>query len=124
VTYAILDGLAVAATSPDGVAAIAAEDGGGLADDDRFDNATDGFPDDVLLIGFVDFHDLVDLAEQLGLAEDPVYATFAGEFRRLDALAFEVDTSDDVLSTDARLRIGDEPPPDAASSPVPAPSGD
>jgi hypothetical protein len=124
ITYAILDGLAVAATSPDGVAAVAASDGGGLADDDRYTAATDGFADEVSLIGYVDFHDLVGLAEQLGLAEDPVYATFAGEFRRLDALAFEVGTSDNVLATDARLSIGDAPPADAQSSPVPAPSGD
>jgi hypothetical protein len=116
--------LAVAATSPDGVAAVAGEDGGGLADDDRYKSATDGFPDQVSLLGYVDFHDLVGLAEQLGLAEDPVYATFAGEFRRLDALSFEVDTSDNVLSTDANLSVGDAPPADAASSPVPAPSGD
>ena len=124
ITYAIVDGLAVAATSPDGVAAVAGEQGGGLADDDRFKAATDGFPDKVSLLGYVDFHDLVGLGEQLGLAEDPVYATFAGEFRRLDALAFEVDTNDNVLSTDARLHIGAAPPPDSATTPVPAPSGD
>jgi hypothetical protein len=124
ITYAIVDGLAVAATSPDGIAAIAGEDGGGLADDDRFEAATDGFPDEVSLLGYIDFHDLVALAEQLGLAEDPVYATFAGEFRRLDAFAFEVDSSDNVLSTDARLRIGAAPPADSPTTPVPAPSGD
>jgi hypothetical protein len=124
ITYAIVDGLAVAATSPDGVAAIAGEEGGGLADDDRFKAATDGFPGEVSMLGYVDFHDLVGLAEQLGLAEDPVYATFAGEFRRLDALAFAVDTNDNLLSTDAHLHIGAAPPADAATTPVPAPSGD
>jgi hypothetical protein len=123
ITYAIVDGLAVAATSPDGVASIAGEEGS-LADDDRFKAATDGFADQVSLLGYVDFHDLIGLAEQLGLASDPVYATFAGEFRRLDALAFEVDTSDNVLSTDARLRIGAAPPADSPTTPVPAPSGD
>jgi hypothetical protein len=123
VTYAIIDGLAVAATSPDGVAAIAGGDGG-LDEAGRFEAATDDFSDEPSLVGYVDLHDLVALVEQLGLAEDPVYATFAGEFRRLDALGFEVATADDVLATDARLRIGAAPPTDSPTTPVPAPSGD
>jgi Protein of unknown function (DUF3352) len=123
VTYAIIDGLGVAATSPDGIAAIANGEGG-LDSDDRFKSATEGFADDGSLIGYVDLHDLVALAEALGLAEDPVYATFAGEFRRLDALGFEVGTDDDVLRTDARLLIGGAAPVDDAPSAVPAPSGD
>ena len=123
VTYAIVDGIAIAATSPDAIAALAA-DGEGLDESDRFEAATEDFPDEVSMIGYVDLDDLVSLVEQLGLAEDPVYATFAGEFRRLDALGFEVDTDDDLLSTNARLLVGEAPPPDDASPVIPAPPDD
>jgi hypothetical protein len=124
VTYAIVDGLAIAATSPDGISAIASDSGDDLDGDERYEAATDGFPDESSLIGYVDLHDIVGLAEQLGLAEDPVYATFAGEFRRLDALAFTVSSDDNVLATDARLRIGEEEPVDDAASAIPAPPSD
>jgi Protein of unknown function (DUF3352) len=123
ITYAIIDDLAVAATSPDGVAAIASGSGG-LDSDARYQAATDGFSDKTSLLGYVDLHDLVGLAEQLGLGEDPVYATFAGEFRSLDALGFEVATADDTLSTNARLEIGGEAPVDDAPSLIPAPPSD
>ena len=56
------------------------------------------------------------MGEQPGLAEDPLYATFAGEFRRLDALGLAV-TDDDVLATDARLLFGE--PADEAQAPLP-----
>jgi hypothetical protein len=123
ITYAIVDGLAVAATSPDGVAAIAGGDGG-LDEAGRYEAATEDFSDEPSLLGYVDLHDLVALGEQLGLAEDPVYATFAGEFRRLDALGFEVGTADDVLATNARLLIGEPGPVDDAPSAIPAPPSD
>ena len=57
--------------------------------------------------------------EQAGLAEDPVYAPFAGEFRRLEALALAIFTDDDVLATDARLLLGPGPAADEAKAPLP-----
>ena len=48
---------------------------------------------------------LVELGERSGLAEDPAYATFAGDFRSLDALGLEISEADDLLSTDARLLL-------------------
>ena len=38
-----------------------------------------------------------------------MYATFAGDFRRLEALALAVSGDDDVLATDARLLVGEAP---------------
>ncbi len=105
-TYAVFDGLAAAATDPAGVAELIQGDGG-LADDDLYERATDGFGDDVSLQAFLDLEGLVNVGEQAGLAEDPVYATFAGDFRRLDALGVAVSDDGDVLATDARLLIGD-----------------
>ncbi len=125
ITYAIADGVAVAATSPDGIAPIVGGgEGDGLEESDGYAAATEDFPEEVSLIGYVNLGDLVGLAEELGLAEDPVYATFAGEFRQLDALGFEVSTANDVLATDARLLIGEPPSVDDAPSAIPAPPDD
>ena len=106
-TYAVFDGLAAIATNPDGVAAMIEGDGG-LADQDRYQRATDGFPDQVSLQAYLDLDGLVAIGEAAGLAEDPLYATFAGDFRRLEALGLAVSSDGDVLATDARLLVGDE----------------
>lgn len=124
-TYAIFDGILAVSTSPDGIAGLVEaggdDDGDGLDQSDRFRKATEGFPDEVSLLGYLDLGGVVTIGEQLGLAEDPVYATFAGEFRRLDALGFAVTDNDDMLATDARLLIGDAPAADAPA-PLPAPA--
>lgn len=109
-TYAVFDGLAAVATDPAGVAGLI-DDHGGLDDQQLYDRATDGFPGDVSLLAYLDLRGLVTIGEQAGLAEDPVYATFAGDFRRLDALGLAVSDSDDVLATDLRLLVGEPPPP-------------
>ncbi len=90
-TYAVFDGLAAIATDPAGVAAMIEGDGG-LADQDRYQRATDGFPDQVSLQAYLDLDGLVAIGEAAGLAEDPLYATFAGDFRRLEALGLAVST--------------------------------
>ncbi len=105
-TYAVFDELAVIATDPAGIASLADGDGG-LDSDGLYERATSGLSDEVSLIIFLDLGALVALGERLGLAEDPVYATFAGEFRRLEALGFAVSSNQDLLQTDARLLLAD-----------------
>jgi hypothetical protein len=104
-TYAIFDALAVIATDPEGVAQLA-RDEGGLEGSDRYERATEDFDDEVSLLAYLDLEQLVKLGERLGLAEDPLYATFASDFRRLEALGFEVAAGDELLVTDARLLLG------------------
>ncbi len=106
-TYTIIDGLALAATDPAGVAALVANEGARLADSELYLRAIAGFDQQVSLLGFFDLGGLVALGERVGLAEDPLYATFAGEFRRLDALGLAVTDDGAGLSTDARLLFGD-----------------
>jgi len=105
--YAVFDEIAAIATDPAGVEQLITGDGG-LDESDTYKRATEDFPDKVSLIAYFDLGELVTLGEQLGLAEDPLYATFAGEFRRLDALAVGVSSDDELLSTDVRLLLGDE----------------
>lgn len=101
--FAVFDGLAVVATDVQGIARLAAGDAGGLDESELFRRATEDFADEVSLQAYFDLGGLVTTGENLGLAEDPVYATFAAEFRSLDALALAVTESDSLLSTDARL---------------------
>jgi hypothetical protein len=123
-TYAVFDGLAAIATDPAGVRdLIEGEDG--LDESGLFEDATDDFPDEVSMIAFLNLGDLVAIGEQAGLAEDPRYATFAGDIRRLDGLGLAVSDSDDVLSTDLRLLVSDQDEGDGGEAPPPvAPSGD
>ncbi len=103
-TYALFDGLAAIATDPAGIEQLAAGDGG-LSESELYERATEGFEDEVSMLAFLDLSELVSLGEELGLAEDPVYATFAGEFRRLEALGLAITSGGELLSTDARLLL-------------------
>jgi hypothetical protein len=106
-SYAVFDGLAAVATDPLGIEGVASGDGG-LDEAGLFEDATDDLGgDEASLLGFFDLQQVVGLGERLGLSEDPVYATFAGEFRRLDALGASVHNESDLLSTDARLLVGE-----------------
>jgi hypothetical protein len=106
--YAVFDGLAVAATDPAAISEQAAGDDG-LAGDDRFERATSDLGDsnEVSLLAYLDLAELIALGEGLGLAEDPVYASLAGEIRTLEALGLSVTSDGDLLATDARLVLDD-----------------
>jgi Protein of unknown function (DUF3352) len=114
-TYAVIDDLATVATSPDGVARLASGDGG-LSDSDRYERATEDLSGEPSLFGYFNLSELVAVGERLGLAEDPVYATFATEFRALDSLGLAISSSEASLDTDARL-IVKPPEPDAGEGP-------
>ena len=105
-TYAVFEGLAAIATDPAGIEQLVAGDGG-LDESELYQRATEDFADEVSLLAFLDLAGLVGLGERLGLAEDPVYATFAGEFRRLEALGLAVTSDSELLSTDARLLVSE-----------------
>ena len=119
-TYAVFDGIAAVATDPLGVAGLIEGDGG-LDQQGRYERATEDFPGELSLLAYLDLGGLVTTGEQAGLAEDPLYAVFAGDFRRLDALALSVSNADDLLATDAHLLIGDPPAAEDQQPPLPAP---
>lgn len=91
------------------------ESGERLASNELFEAVTDGFDDELSLLAYLDLDRLVTLGEGLGLAQDPVYAIFASEFRRLDAIGAAVDADSEVLAVDVRVLIGEpeKPAPDA-----------
>ena len=103
-TYAIAgDDLAVA-TQPEGVEEIVAGDGG-LNEDEMFDAATEEFDDEPSLLAYLDLAGLVVLGEREGLAEDPAYALFATEIRRLLAAGLSVASEPTSLESDLRIVI-------------------
>ena len=104
-TYAIFDGILAIATDPAGVDRAVSGDGG-LAGSDAFRSATGGFPGEPSVLAYANLGGLISLAESAGLGEDPAYATFAQDLRRLEALGVAVESTPEMLSTDARLLVG------------------
>ncbi len=104
-TYAIEGSTLVIATDPAAVEQLASGDGG-LDGEELFERATDGFPGELSLLGYLNLGGLLALAESAGLGEDPAYLSFASEIQKLRALGLAVQSSSDELSTDARLIVG------------------
>lgn len=105
-TYAVFDGMLVVSTDPAGVKQVRSGEST-LNDSSLFQEATDGFPDEVSALLYLNLGELVKLAEREGLAADPSYALFAPEIRRLQALAVAVERAEESLDTRVRLAIGE-----------------
>ena len=96
-TYALFDGKLVFSTQPAGVEQVVKGEGESLASADAFEQATKQLPATVSALAFLNLDELLDLAEQLGRIEDPVYAAFRDDIRKLHAIAVGVNASDDEL---------------------------
>jgi hypothetical protein len=70
-----------------------------------FGQATDGLPSMPSFEAYLDLSGLVPLFETAGLAENPAYASFAGEIRRLQALGVAVESAPHELTTNLRLVV-------------------
>jgi hypothetical protein len=106
-TYAIAGTVLLIATDPVAVRQLAGESGG-LTDEEAFKEATDGLPDSVSLLSYLNLEGLLTLGEHAGLAQDPAYETFAPELRKLRALGLAVRQSPTELATDVRLIVSPE----------------
>lgn len=115
-TYATFDDELIVGTSPAAVER-AVGDGEPLADGEIYERVTSGFPDQVSIILYLDFRDLLSFGERLFLAEDPAYARFAGDLRTLEAAALAVTRTRTELATDLRVTVG-EPQTAEQSSPT------
>lgn len=118
-TYAIAgDDLAVA-TQPKGVEQVIAGEGG-LSEEASFEDATAGLDGEPSLLAYFDLAGLLDLAEREGLAEDPAYALFASEIRRLLAAGLSVTSEPTHLASDLRVVIDQDTDEDVETSSPPA----
>jgi len=105
-TYATADDQLIVATSPVAVERYLA-DAEPLAAVAAFERATRSFDDELSLLLYVGFRDLLALGERLFLAEDPTYARYAVDLRGLEAAALAVTQSSSELRTDARVTVGE-----------------
>lgn len=102
-TYAVFDDTLVLATQPEAVEA--ARDGDSLDGTDLFGDAMSNLGGSPVALLFADLGALVKLGEQAGLAEDPAYAIFAGDLRRLRGLGILVGRDGDHLASTLRLLV-------------------
>jgi hypothetical protein len=105
-TYAVFDGRIAISTDAEGIEQVVG-DGSSLEGSDRFEDATDGLPDEVSTLAYLDIEGLLRLAELAGLGADPAYASFSDELRRLDALAVAVSQDDDEIDTELHLTVSE-----------------
>ena len=116
-TYATWDDLLVIATDSLGIEQARSLDSG-LGDAAKYQDVTDGFPDSVSLLAYLDLTGLLNLGEQAGLATDPTYTTYAPDLRSLTAAALAVDGGDDHIDTDLRIAVGPRLVPETDASPL------
>jgi Protein of unknown function (DUF3352) len=105
-TYALFDGKLVVATDPAGVRQVRTGSDS-LEDSAAYERATEGFPDELSALLYLNLTDLITLAEQEGLAADPAYALFAPEIRELDALGLAVTRSEEEIEARVRLIVAE-----------------
>ena len=103
--YATIDSKLVIANDPAAVERVAADEGDGLAESDRYEETIDELPDEPAFVAYLDLRGLLAFAERTGLAEDTDYTAFAPDLRRLGSFGITVKRDDDVLAADARLLV-------------------
>ncbi len=90
----------------------------GLDQSAAFQQATAGMPESVSLLAYFDLVGLLSLGEQVGLAVDPTYTTYAADLRSLTAAALSVDGSDDRIRSDLQIVVGPRQEPQIDAPPL------
>ena len=116
-TYATFDDRLVVATDKLGIQQARATDGG-LAASPTFQSLSRSLPNEVSLVAYLNLSGLLGLGEQVGLAEDPGYATLAPDLRNLEAAVLAVVGGDDRIDTDLRVAVGQAATPGVTASPL------
>jgi hypothetical protein len=105
-SYAIFDGKLVISTRPEGVSQVRSS-GDTLAGTSAFKDATDRLPDQVSALVFLNLDEVLGLAQQAGLAENPLYASLSEDISRIGSLGLAVQGSDRELRSELFLAIHD-----------------
>ena len=61
---------------------------------------------------------MLSLGEQVGLAVDPTYTTYAPDLRSLTSAALSVDGGDDQIRTDVQIVVGPRQKPQIDAPPL------
>ena len=105
-SYAIFDGKLVISTQPEGISQVRSS-GDNLAGTSAYEDATDPLPDRVSALVFLNLEEVLGLAQQAGLAENPLYASLSEDISRVGSLGLAVQGSDDELQSELFLAIHD-----------------
>ena len=102
-SYAVFDEMLVVSTDPAGIAQVKA--GGGLDDAEPYVRATSDLPGYLSALVFLNLEELLGLAEQAGLAEDPLYASLSDDISKIPAVGLAVRGSDEEIRTELFLPV-------------------
>jgi hypothetical protein len=105
-SYAIFDGKLVVSTQPQGVSQVRSS-GDNLAGTSAFEDATNRLPDRVSALVFLNLDEVLGLAQQAGLAENPLYASLSEDISRVGSLGLAVTGGDHELQSELFLAIHD-----------------
>jgi hypothetical protein len=103
-SYAVFDGKLVISTQPDGVAQVRSG-GDNLAGTGTFQDATGPLPDSLSALVFLNLDEVLGLAQQAGLSEDPLYASLSEDISHIQSLGLAVTGSDHELRSKLFLSI-------------------
>ena len=103
-SYAIFDGKLVISTQPEGISQVRSS-GDNLAGTGAYQAATDRLPDRVSALVFLNLDEVLGLAQQAGLAEDPLYASLSEDISHVQSLGLAVRGSDEELRSELFLAI-------------------
>jgi hypothetical protein len=103
-SYAVFDGKLVISTQPEGIAQVRSS-GDSLAGTGAYEAATDHLPNDVSALVFLNLNEVLGLAQQAGLAEDPLYASLSEDISHVQSLGLAVRGSDEELRSELFLAI-------------------
>jgi hypothetical protein len=105
-SYAVFDGKLVISTQPAGIAQVR-DSGDNLAGTGNYRDATERLPDDVSALVFLNLDEVLGLAQQAGLPEDPLYASLSEDISHIRCLGLAVIGSDDELRSELFLATDD-----------------
>jgi hypothetical protein len=103
-SYAIFDGKLVISTQPEGISQVRSS-GDNLEGTGGYQAAVDRLPDTVSALVFLNLHEVLGLAQQAGLAEDPLYASLSEDISHVQSLGLAVRGSDEQLRSELFLAI-------------------
>ena len=103
-SYALFDGKLVVSTQPEGIAQVRSG-GDNLAGTGAYQAATDPLPDRMSALVFLNLDEVLGLAQEAGLAEDPLYASLSEDISHVQSLGLAVRGSDEELRSELFLAI-------------------
>ena len=103
-SYAVFDGKLVVSTQPQGIEQVRSG-GDDLAGTDAYQDVTNRLPDQVSALVFLNLNEVFGLAQEAGLATDPLYASLSEDISRIGSLGLAVRGSDSELRSELFLAI-------------------